>query len=297
VVTAGAGILAALIGFGCQGNSSDPAPRVDKAATHDAAISHGGFGGHDGGTPDDAEVRVDAPKVDEPEPAPDPGKRIIELGAIPAWQAVVDRTQYLARRGQHGVVYGTIGSAAEPYVWLVDDTEGNGALGIKALLNGKAAKEGDRVALGGAWKLDDDRHWFWAVDTLSSLPAAAPSESRDPRPAVPGHVIANGELPAGARTISLAKDGDAVYFTVIGAPPVVDGDGWQVADELGNPVAAVMTMPGERPTYGGQDMRAPDERWLLRRGQTYWVRAGRFHKHGPDKPATVTARTAPVRVK
>jgi len=34
---------------------------------------------------------------------PDPGKQIAELGAIPAWQAVVDRTLYLARRGQKGV--------------------------------------------------------------------------------------------------------------------------------------------------------------------------------------------------
>src|SRR5829696_3680908 len=56
--------------------------------------------------------RADAPAIDEPvrEPEPvDPGKLIADLGAISAWQAVIDRAQYLARRGQHGVVYGTLG--------------------------------------------------------------------------------------------------------------------------------------------------------------------------------------------
>jgi hypothetical protein len=90
---------------------------------------------------------ADATPAEPKEPPKDP---IDELGAIPAWQAVVDRAQYLERRNQHGVVYGTLGapvtvpagsgsgsgSAAVPsdYTWLVDDTEGNGALAIKVLL-------------------------------------------------------------------------------------------------------------------------------------------------------------------
>ena len=280
----------------CQGEGRDT-PRVETgSAAHDAGGGHAGFGGHDAAALD-AAIEERQPKPDEPEQVVDPNKTILQLGAIPAWQAVVDRTRYLARRGQHGVVYGTIGPAeTPPYVWLVDDTEGNGALGIRVALGMKGAKEGDRVALGGAWQLDDARHWFWQVDALSQLPPVAKSEAKDPRPAAPGHAIANGELPSGARTIGVAKDGDAVYFTVVGAPPAIDGDGWQVADELGNPTFAVMTLPGERASYGGQDMRAADERWSLRRGQTYWVRIGHFHKHG-DKPPTVIARTAPVRVK
>jgi len=306
-------LLVALLG--CQGEGHE-APRVETgSAAHDAG-SHAGFGGHDAAPVIDATVDDRAAKPDEPEVLVDPTKAIIQLGAIPAWQAVVDRTLYLARRGQHGVVYGTIGpvetlpppagsgsgSGSAPvastpaYVWLVDDTEGNGSLGIRVALGMKGAKEGDRVALGGAWQLDDTRHWFWKVDALSPLTPAKPSDSKDPRPAAPGHAIANGELPSGARTIGVAKDGDAVYFTVVGAAPTIDGDGWQVADELGNPTFAVMTLPGERASYGGQDMRAADERWSLKRGQTYWVRIGHFHKHG-DKPQTVTARTAPVRVK
>ena len=303
-------LLVALIG--CQGEGRDT-PRVEKgSAAHDAG-AHAGFGGHDAPPPVDASLDDRAAKPDEPDVVSDPSKAIVQLGAIPAWQAVVDRTLYLARRGQHGVVYGVVGPADAPppqgtgsgsgsavvtgsYVWLVDDTEGNGSLAIRVALGMKGAKEGDRVALGGAWQLDDARHWFWKVDTLVQLPPGKPSESKDPQPAMPGHAIANGELPNGARTIGVAKDGDAVYFTVVGQPPVIDGDGWQVADELGNPTFAVMTLPGERASYGGQDMRAADERWSLRRGQTYWVRIGHFHKRG-DKPPTVTARTAPVRVK
>ena len=245
-------------------------------------------------SPGDA-VEEHAAKPEEPEVVADPNKTIIALHAIPAWQAVVDRALYLARRAQHGVVYGRIGPASDAYVWLVDDTEGNGSLGVRVALGMKGAKEGDRVALGGAWHLDDAHHWFWQVDSLAQLPATT-SEAKDPPPARPNHAIANGELPNGAKTIGVAKDGDAVYFTVVGAPPAVDGDGWAIADELGNPPVALLNLPGERASYGSQDMRTPDERWQLKRGQTYWVRNGHFHKHG-DKTQTVNARTAPERVK
>ncbi len=247
-------------------------------------------------------------KPDEPEP-PDPGKVIADLGAISAWQSVIDRAQLLLRRGQRGVVYGRVGAAimandkttdaglvVTPYAWLVDDTEGNGTLGIRVKLEAGTAKEGDRVALRGAWDLDADRRWFWHVDAVVPVPPAAPSELKELSVATPTHAIANGELPGGARTISVAKDGDAVYFHIVGPAPTREGDGWQVADELGNPTFALMNLPGERASYGGQDMRQPDERWSLKRGQTYWVRIGKLRKRGVDKPALVNARTAPVRV-
>jgi hypothetical protein len=255
-----------------------------------------------------------APTVDAP--AAEPKDPIDELGAIPAWQAVVDRAKYLERRGQHGVVFGVLGapvtitaagsgsgSAASPYTWLVDDTEGNGSLAIRVLLGKKqlTLKEGDRVALGGAWALDEIRHWFWKVDNAQVLgPQPAPKEgapgAKDAT-AQPGHALTVGDFPSGVKRVSLAKDGDLAYFQVVGLPPTVDGDGWPVADELGNPVAALLVLPGERASYGGQDMRTPDERWQLRRGQTYWVRIGRTHKRGPDKPPVLYARTAPIWVK
>ncbi|MGN6109256.1 MAG: hypothetical protein ACTHU0_29385 [Kofleriaceae bacterium] len=193
---------------------------------------------------------------------------------------------------------GPAGAVPSPYVWLVDDTEGNGALGIRVALGSHVAKEGDRVALGGAWELDSDRRWFWKVDAVQPLSApTSPSDLKDPPVLVPSHEIASGSLPPGARPISAAKDHDAVYFQLVGPVPARDGDGWLVADELGNPPVATMLLPGERASYGGQDMRTPDERWHLKRAQTYWVRIGRVRRHGPDKPVTVFARTAPVQVK
>lgn len=261
------------------------------------------------------EPRADARvKVDEPDTVPDPGKQIYELGAVPAWQAVIDRNLYLDRRDQHGVVYGTlgpvyaappVGGAADaaarevstPYTWLVDDTEGNGSLAIRVALGGIVTPQtGDRLALSGAWALDPDRHWFWKVSLATALAPAPRSKPKDP-PATATHVIVDGELPSGARPISLAKETDAAYFTVVGSTPLADGDGWLVADELGNPPYALLDMPGERTSYGAQDLRTPDERWLLKRGQTYWVRIGPVHKHGADKPATINAHTAPIRVK
>nr|MBA2543059.1 hypothetical protein [Deltaproteobacteria bacterium] len=240
---------------------------------------------------------------------------------------VIDRAQLLGRRDQHGVAYGRIGPpvmipappaaagsgsgsatpavvaptakpelVASAYVWLIDDTEGNGSLGIRVALGAKQAKLGDRVALGGAWHLDDGRRWYWKVDSLQVIPPGPPSDLKEPPPPEPNHAIPNGNLTPGARTITVARDNDAVYFQIVGPPPANDGDGWAVADELGDTVYALLVLPGERATYGGQDMRAVDERWQLKKAQTYVLRIGRIRVRGPDKPVVIHARTAPVRV-
>jgi hypothetical protein len=343
-------VIAALACTACQGQ---PAPPAAGSAAAGAVL-----GGSDAAPPDDAaadgdtaasagqaEAREPDRRGAEEDAPPDPGRVIAELGAIPAWQAVVDRAQLLGRRGQHGVVYGRVGPVVlvpappppppppppapaplgsgpgssagsalrprtlavaappaptepslvpSPYVWLIDDTEGNGSLGIRIAL-GDRAHQGDRIAAGGAWQLDAERRWFWKPDAVQPLPPAAPSDLKDPPPPVPGHAIATGPLPSGARTASVARDNDAIYFQIVGPSPTSEGDGWQIADQLGSPTALVLNLPGERASYGGQDMRAPDERWQLRRAQTYWVRIGVLHKH-TGKPATVNARTAPVRV-
>src|SRR5262245_61719207 len=195
----------------CQSRGSQPPARKDGATAGTDAVAV------------DAADDEDAAKPDEPaEPTADPGKAIADLDAVPAWEAVVDRANYLARRGQHGVVFGTLGAPLDPpeLTWLADDTEGNGALAIRVMLGKFTAKQGDRVALGGAWVLDDTRRWYWKVDQLTALPPAPPSDLKDP-PAPPGHDIVQGNLPQGARTISLAKDGDAVYFVLDGRPPAI----------------------------------------------------------------------------
>ena len=224
----------------CQGQdsrSAGPASGAPVSAGSDASPPEPAIPDDAGlvtGDPDPRDARA---KPEEPE-VPDPSRVIAELGAVPAWQAVVDRAQLLGRRGQHGVVYGVVGPAL-------------------------------------------------------MIPA---HDLEEPQPPEPSHAIAGGSLPAGARTISVARDNDAVYFQIVGPAPASDGDGWQIADQLGSPVVAVINLPGERATYGGQDMRAADERWQLKRGQVYWVRIGKLRKRGPDKPTTVNARTAPVRV-
>ncbi len=293
----------------CQGSGTEPPP--PPARPIDAALI-------DAPRHDAAPDEGPRPKSDEPEP-PDPGKAIADLGAISAWQAVVERDELLVRRTQHGVVYGTVGPPVmvigseppsidagvhldaglveSPYLWLVDETEGNGSLGIRVLPNAKPLKLGERVALGGAWTLDDDHRWFWKVDAVDRLPALAAGKEDPLHAAIPSHAIANGDLPVGARTISVAKDNDAVYFMLVGPPPTTDGDGWPVADELGNPVYALLNLPGERASYGGHDMRTADERWTLKRGVTYALRIGKVRKRGLDKPALINARSAPVRVK
>ncbi len=257
---------------------------------------------------DARETETDAAKPDDPE-APDPGSQIDDLGAVPAWQAVIDRAQYLARRSQHGVVFGTLGdvvtvavpdAGVQPtgYTWLVDDTEGNGALSIRVELGARAAsvKTGDRVALGGAWVLDDNHTYHWKVDELTKLPPAPPSDLVVP-PAPPTHEIAQLPLPPGSRTISVARDNDIAYFMVIGRPPAIDGEGWPIGDAQGTPVSALLNLPGERPSFGAQDFRTPDERWKLKRATVYWVRIGKVRRpNGPEKPAYINARSAPVKM-
>jgi hypothetical protein len=188
-----------------------------------------------------------------------------------------------------------------PHVWLIDDTEGNGALGIRIALGRlkDRAKAGDRIAASGAWELDEERRWYWKAGALQHLPAPQPpppSVPDDPPAAVPSHVPATGGLPPGVKPIKQAKDHDLVYFQLVGPTPANEGDGWLVGAQLHDAPAALLILPGERPSYGGQDMRTPDERWQLKRQQTYWVRLGKIRPQGAGKPPVVRALTAPVRV-
>jgi hypothetical protein len=307
---------------GAEAAGSGAAP--DPAGTEDGAGAAAAGAGAGAGS-------ARAPAPEDAEAPADPSKQIAELGAIPAWQAVIDRAQLLARRGQNGIVYGRVGPAIlvpgpapdpvdggapadaglvpSPYVWLVDDTEGNGALGIRIALGKliEKAKEGDRIAASGAWELDEDRRWYWRAGALQHLPppppgpastppSTPPSTPVDPPAAVPGHVPAAGGLPPGAKPIKQAKDNDLVYFQLVGPMPANDGDGWLVGAQLHDAPVALLLLPGERPSYGGQDMRTPDERWQLKRQQTYWVRLGKIRPQSPGKPFVVRARTAPVRV-
>jgi hypothetical protein len=322
------------------------------------------------------------PLDDDTEAAPplpsDPDKAVLQLGAIPAWEAVVQRAQYLARRGQHGVVYGRMGqeifvlatnqpeppalydaapppeppaaippvtppaaqldAAAEPAPvasvvpqtsgvatpgtgaappspgplpprvaessrrlatglhWLIDDTEGYGTLAIRvAFPGGKAPAPGTRVAVGGAWTVDEDRRWVWKADSVSVIPAPATPPAAAEAVSPPGHGIAIAPPPReNLRPVSKAIDNGVILFQVAAAPRE-EGEGWKLQDELGSPIVANLILPGERPSFGGHDMRSPDERWQLKRKFTYWVRIGKVRRKDPLAPAVLNAIGAPAR--
>ena len=282
----------------CQGEGSSPPP---KPAGPEAGMPTPTIDADLLAPP--AEDGAPAPPVEDAAPAE---AQIEALGAIPAWQAVIDRDRYLLRRGQHGVIYGVVGpeilitpsdagAIGTGTFWLVDDTEGHGSLAVRIKWppRGKTPVAGDRIAAGGAWTVDDDRRWIWQTDAWQALPPGPPPLFPEP-PAPPHHIVGSGGPPSGWKPVAAAKDDGIIAFQIVGAPPASEGEGWKVANELGDAPAAILFLPGERSSYGGHDLRTPDEKWQLKRGTTYWVRIGKVRRRAPDQPPTINARTAPV---
>lgn len=289
----------------CQGRGEEAAAPARDAARADAGA--GGFGVGAIDEDDDAAPVVLGPA--EPEEDAPAAADVERLGAIPAWKAVVDRDQYLARRGQGGVVYGRIGGAvpdatlpgatpdagvvvAQPagLVWLVDETEGNGALAIRIRVP-TAQPAGARVAVRGAWKLDEARRWYWDAETVTPLPATEPP----PETVEPGLRIDKAMAPGGwsaVRSPDKVKDGEICGFTVVSVP-ANPGEGWGVSDKRWGTLMAYVRLPGEDPSFGGHDLRAADERWVLRKGWSYWVRVRKVRRRGAQLPV-IEAATPPV---
>jgi hypothetical protein len=238
------------------------------------------------------------PITDEPDGGAAVDEPANALGAMPVWQAVVDRDRYLLRRNQQAVIAGRVGGEAiapgarGAVRWLVDENEGNGALAVRIAIAGtKPPAEGDRIAVAGAWTIDDQRRWYWQVASLSPIDDPPPAAPPDP-PSSPGHVVGTGAPPAGWKPISKGKDAGVVTFGVIRAP-TGEGDGWLVGDDSFGAPFAYLYLPGERPSYGGHDLRHADERWVLKRGVTYWVRIDRIRRRTPEDLARIKATTAP----
>ena len=268
----------------CQGGASNeppkqPAPAPDARAfpeTRDAR---------------DEMVEPDLPVVPEEPVVEDVGAE--DLGAIPAWRAVIDRDFYLARRKQHGVVFGRLAADG----WLIDETEGNGALAIRVRFDEgiKVPVAGSRVAIGGAWALDEARHWYWKADAVTALTGEAPAKAAPDPESPPGLVVASGAWPAGAkvRAPDKVKEGEIMLFTVVSLPKQI-GDGWGVSDQKWGTLMGYLRLPGEHTSYGGHDLRAADERWTLKKQGTYWVRVGKVRRKDTE-PAVIEAVTAPVK--
>lgn len=298
----------------CQGQGSE-SPKASGSGSSRAAGATGTAGS---ASPDRDR---DAGAASEP-PAPKltSAQLIAKLGAVPVWEGVVQRGQLLARRGQRGVLVGRVGPAVGEgsLVWLVDDTEGEGSLAARASFSGAVPPAGARIAATGAWVLPEapapvppaipaagaaaappasppapaPRRWIWQVELVTSLP----DEGSLPAMSSPiGHELKAGPRPAEAVPISKAKDNDLVVFQVLTAPRRL-GEAWLVADQLGSPPVAMLSMPGDRASYGGIDFRQPDEQWRLRRGVSYVVRIGKIRRKDPSKPATINARNAPTKI-
>lgn len=230
----------------------------------------------------------------------DDGDDAVEVpGAIAPWHAVIERDRYLLRRRQQGVLVGRLaGEAIAPGArgvvrWLVDETEGNGALAVRVAFTGAVPDDGARLAVRGAWTLDAQRRWYWMVDAVTPLKSPGPAPAADP-PAAPGLVVATAAPPAGYRAVSRPRDDSIVTFGVIRAPKR-PGDGWLVGDNSFSAPVAILTLPGERESYGSHDLRQDDERWQLKKGTLYWVRIDKVRRRPNDQRAILRAVTAPVK--
>jgi hypothetical protein len=293
----------------CQGRRAEPAgtPPAGSGADARVAIDAAGSAARDGGDAADGgglagSAGSGATVGGEDEPAPPPpsvAQLIAELGAIPAWEGVVQRGQLLARRNQRGVLYGRIGPAAGEgaQVWLIDDTEGEGSLAARVAFPGAPPPAGARVAVTGAWVLPagPGSRWVWQAERSTGLPEESAAGRGDAAPSPIGHEPVVAPRPPEAVPISRAKDGDLVAFQVLAAPRRL-GEAWLVGDQLGSPPVAMLALPGDRQSYGGIDFRQPDEQWRLRRGVTYVVRIGKIRRKDPAKPATINARNAPIKI-
>jgi hypothetical protein len=266
----------------CQGQGSD-APKVLAGSGSSQAAGPNGTVGTD------LDRAAKGPVAEAPAPKLTAVQLIAKLGAIPVWEGVVQRGQLLARRGQRGVLYGRVGPAVGEgsLVWLIDDTDGEGSLAVRASFAGATAPAGARIAATGAWMLPEEpapapaaapaagvavppapavvpaaRRWVWQVEHSTALPdEGAPPATSSPI----GHQLRVGPRPVEAVPISRAKDNDLIVFQVLAAP-----------------------------RRGGIDFRQPDEQWRLRRGVTYVVRIGKIRRKDPSKPATINARNAPI---
>ncbi len=261
----GLAVMVALVIGACSSGDSDDvrATKIAPAVTADAAPSLAAK------SPPSVEIEIfdtsDGEQV-----------ALRKAGVVHAWRAVTVRANLLARRGQRGSVWGTLGDSIDEHRWIIDETTGAGSLAIRVLLPADTAlKQGDRVVIWGAWKVDGKRRWYWEARRVARLGGKSPP---DVARFSPGHAVAVlDHKPKGAVPISkLERSGDVVFEVV--SRPIRVGDGWIVADRAKWPKVAILYLPGENRSYGGQDYRAPDERWKLERGARYTVRIRRYYR-------------------
>ena len=219
---------------------------------------------------------------------------LAKIDAVPAFDAVQYRPRYLARNGQSGVVFGRLGAETDGrYRWLVDETDGQGSLGVRIVVaDDLDATLGDRLVVWGAWKVDEERHWYWEPTKLAGLSSTDEPMSE----ATPFHIATLDEAPEGAVPVSNLKRRGDIIFEVISEPRLID-DGWLVGDRSSWGRVAVVRMPGERPVYGAQFLYGEEEQWKLEKDVRYTVSVGPFTKPKKKGVPTMTALGPPRIIK
>lgn len=223
-------------------------------------------------------------------------KALLRVGALAAWEGVIQRYKFLARRGGVGIIWGLVGKEIGAYRWLIDETGGSGSLAVRlAGIDKFEVAEGDRLVAWGSWKVDEQRKWIWDVRKLAKLPAHKKSKPQLTA-FEPGHQIQSIETrPKGSVPVSVLKRHGDITFEVI-APPKKHGDGWLIGDKAKWRKIAYLYLPGERRVYGGQEYFSTDELWQLEEKTRYTVKVKRFHKRTDGKPSKMHAITPPRKI-
>lgn len=279
-----AGIVAIvlLVSSACGGNEDLPAPPPASEPVPPPPIA--------GDTPPPVPVLEMLPAAGDEDVA------LAALGAIPVWDTVTDRGRYLGRRRLQGVVYGRLGGSIDGYRWLIDETEGAGALAIRMAVDERIAlREGQRLVSWGAWWVDDQQRWYWKAERLAGLAPPA-SDTAAGTESTPGLAIVSiPQPPEGAEPVSQRTTPGDILFQIC-AVPGSPTDGWEIADRSGDAPVALLRLPGERAAYGGQDYRTSDEHWKLEPRVTYTVRVRRFRAARSGELVLMRAVDAPRRI-
>lgn len=222
-------------------------------------------------------------------------KALTAVGAVPVWEAVINRGRYLARRRLQGAVYGYLGGSIDGYRLLIDETEGAGALAIRITTDTDELlelHEEQRLVSWGAWQIDDQKRWYWKSERLAGLASDEKSLPQGTASIQGMQIVSIPEPPVDAQPVSQrATSGDILFQ--IHAVPARPTDGWEIADKTEDAPVALLLLPGEQAAYGDQDYRAPDEHWNLKPRVTYAVQVRRFWSSSEDELTRMRAINAP----
>ena len=295
-------LLAVVAGIACgdqRRNDAQPQPPPVQPAIADSGVIATAI-----------DAAADPPSAAQPLPIPPDSSELDALralAAIPAWQAVVNRGNYLARRKQSGIIYGQLGelvaadaspSPAAPYRWLIDETEGSGSLAIR--LHAESWDDlaaGQRIVVWGAWHVDAELTWYWRTSRIALLEPGQANPDRNAMVSPSGHQIVElSEPPTDAVAVSEVEAGPVDLLFQVTRIPSDPRAGLEIADRSDWKATARLFLTGERTNYGGQDLRAANERWKLVRGVTYAVRIKRFLPAKPGQLVRLTAIGPPQRV-